>query len=283
MSGSRETSRLARSWFRRRPTGDGAFHTASLLWLAGIALLTVPMVTLVDVSVARSFRTRPIPSELADFLELTRVLSHGGGIFLILLGIGLMFPANRWHIPRLAAISMGAGAVATIAKMFVLRPRPDGLNLDIATYDSAWLWAFDWNLEQVATFDASTRAFPSGNMATAVALSVGLWVVLPRGRWLFAFLCTGALIQRLHTGTHFLSDLFGGAAFGLLWAYVCFHPKLLGSVFDQMESDQNRRRRRRREPIQSEEPMIADDDTPNIITLPGVAENREPDQERKVA
>jgi membrane-associated phospholipid phosphatase len=132
---------------------------------------------------------------------------------------------------------MGGGAVATLAKMFVLRPRPNGLNLQGGAYDHAWLWVFDWELDQVATFDAGTRAFPSGSIATAIAFTVGLWLVFPRGRWLFAALCFGAFLQRLYSGSHFLSDLIGGAAFGLIWAYACFHPRLLGRVFDEMETD----------------------------------------------
>lgn len=220
------------------------FRPSTLLWMAGIATLMVPMLTLVDIPTARWFASDPLPRELADILDLSRVFSHGSGVFMILLGLILMAPKRRWYVPRLAALAMGGGAVATITKMFVLRPRPSGLNLDVGAHDYAWLWAFDWTLEQVATFDANTRAFPSGNVATAIALSVGLWCVLPRGRWLFLTLCLGAVLQRLSCGAHFVSDLFGGAGCGLLWAYVCFHPKLLGNVFDKLEPEIYPRRRR---------------------------------------
>ena len=219
------------------------YRTSTLLWLAGFALLSVPMVTLIDVPVARWFATKPFSREVVEALEMMRLFSHGWGVFLVLLAIGLFSPIHRWHVPRLAALAMGGGAIATLAKMFVLRPRPSRLNLDVSSsYDSAWLWAFDWNLEQVAAFDASTRAFPSGNMATATAFVVGLWVVLPRGRWLFVIVCGGALLQGLTKGSHFLSDLLGGAAFGLLWAFACLHPRLLGSIFDKMEPEKHRRR-----------------------------------------
>ncbi len=244
MQAESDSTRNTISIFRRQRPSDGTFHTVSLMWLAGITLLLVPMVTLIDVPIARWFSSNPLPRDVANILELARVLSHGGGIFFVLVGVMLMAPTRRWHVPRLAALAMGGGAVATIAKMFVLRPRPNGLNLQAATYDSAWLWAFDWNLEQVATFDASTRAFPSGSIATAIAFTVGLWCVLPRGRWLFAALCLGAFLQRLHCGSHFLSDLFGGAAFGLLWAYACFSPRLLGRVFDEMEPGKSRQKRK---------------------------------------
>ena len=209
-------------------------------------LLTVPMVTLVDVPVARWFSDKPLARELEDALNLMQVVSHGSGIALIFVAIFLMAPHKRWQLPRLATLAMGAGAVATLAKMFVLRPRPNGLNLDAAHYDSAWLWAFDWNLSQVAAYDASTRAFPSGNVATAVALTVGLWVAIPRGRWLFVFICVGTVLQRLSCEAHFVSDLCGGIAFGLLWAYACMHPKFLGSVFDKMQPEKHRRAREQR-------------------------------------
>ncbi|NND97580.1 MAG: phosphatase PAP2 family protein [Pirellulaceae bacterium] len=236
-------SRPTFSMFGGKPNNEGTlYRTATLLWLAGIALLSVPMVTLVDVPIARWFASEPMAQEAGNILDMMRLFSHGWGIFLVLSAIALMAPQHRWFVPRLAVLAMGGGAVATVAKMFVLRPRPNGLNLEIASYDSAWLWAFDWDLEQVAAFDASTRAFPSGNMATVIAFTVGLWVILPRGRWLFTIICMGTLLQRLYCGSHFLSDLFGGSAFGLLWAYTCLHPRLLGSLFDKLEPERNSRR-----------------------------------------
>ena len=237
------------------PTSPSAsIRTSVLLCFAGMLLLSVPMVTLIDIPVARWFATDPLPREFRNALELMRVFSHGSGVFLVLFGIFLMAPQCRWHVPRLATLAIGAGAIATLAKMLVLRPRPTGLNLDVASIDSAWLWAFDWTLSQVATFDASTRAFPSGNMATAMALTVGLWAVLPRGRMLFAMICMGTVLQRLACSAHFPSDILGGAAFGLIWAFVCYHPKLLGNLFDKMQPESEPRRGarlRRQQPSES--------------------------------
>ena len=220
------------------------FRVASLLWLAGISLLVVPMASLVDVPVARWFSHDPLAREVGDALDLSLVYAHGSGIFLILIAIILLAPNRRWHVPRLATLAMGSGAVATLAKMFILRPRPNTLKLETATYDYAWIWSFDGTLSKVADFDASTRAFPSAYLATATALTVGLWVVLPRGRWLFAALCAGTMLQRLHCGAHFVSDLFGSAAVGLGWSYICYHPRLMGTLFDKMEPEKNPRRRR---------------------------------------
>jgi len=241
-----------------QPHGDPqqlSLRLNALLWLAGMLMLSVPMMTLLDITAARWFATDPLPRELFNALELMRVFSHASGVSLVLFGIFLMAPNCRWHLPRLATLAIGAGAVATLAKMFVLRPRPTGLNLDVASIDTAWLWAFDWSLSQVAAFDASTRAFPSGNMATAMALTVGLWIVLPKGRLLFATICLGTVMQRMACGAHFPSDILGGAAFGCLWAYACYHPKILGNLFDKMqpEFEPKRRHRRRTENVGSDE------------------------------
>ncbi|QDT04087.1 PAP2 superfamily protein [Rubripirellula lacrimiformis] len=222
------------------------FRMASLLWMAGITLLMVPMATLVDVSISRWFSHDPLPKEIAEVLDLSSYYAHGAGVFLILLGVIVLAPQRRWYVPRLATLAMGSGAVATLTKMFVLRMRPNSLNLDAAGFDYAWVWSFDWKLDHIANFDASMRAFPSASLATATALTAGLWVVLPLGRWLFVMICIGTMLQRLACGAHFVSDLFGSASIGLAWAFVCFHPSLLGSLFDKMEPDRSPRRRRRR-------------------------------------
>ncbi|MGB0597399.1 MAG: phosphatase PAP2 family protein [Rubripirellula sp.] len=220
-----------------------SFRLIGLLWMAGICLLMVPVATLVDIPVARWFSHNRLPKEIADSLEISLLYSHGIGIFLIFVSILLLAPRRRWYVPRLVALALGAGAVATLTKTFVLRPRPSTVNLDLVSYDYAWIWSFDWTLSQVATFDASTRSFPSANLATATALTVGLWAVLPRGRWLFTVICVGTMLHRLHSNTQFLSDLFGSAAVGLSWAYVCYHPKLMGSLFERMESDRRSQQR----------------------------------------
>lgn len=220
------------------------FRLSSLFALGIMLLLCVPIATLIDVPVARWFAKDPLPREVYNAVELMRVFSHGSGIFLVLFGIFLMAPRCRWQLPRLVTLAVGAGAFATLGRIFVLRPRPTGFNLDVASMDSAWLWAFDWTLSQVATFDASTRAFPSGNMATATALTIGLWMVLPSGRILFGLMCFGTVLQRLACGAHFPSDLFGGGAFGVFWAFICYHPKLLGNLFDKMQPESEPRRLR---------------------------------------
>ncbi|QDV64566.1 phosphatase PAP2 family protein [Crateriforma conspicua] len=226
--------------------GEGFYRPGTLLWLSAFLFLLVPLLTLADVPIARYVANTRWSSDFQSALDLTLVFSHGIGVFLVLVGIMLMAPGKRWQVPRLATLALGGGSVAMMAKLFVLRPKPHALNLDLATTDYAWLWAFDWDLDQIATFAAQTRAFPSGKVATATALIVGLWVILPRGRWLFFIIGAGQLLQPLLSGAHFFTDGIGGVAFGLLWGYVCFSPNLLGSVFDRFAPESHQRLRRRK-------------------------------------
>jgi len=158
-------------------------------------------------------------------------------VFVIVVAIMLFARRSRWRVPRLTTLAMGAGAVATLAKMVVLRPRPNSLVLDATTYDYAWVWSFDPTLQYIASFDAATRAFPSASLATATALTAGLWVIVPKARGVFVAFCIATMLQRLASGAHFVSDLFGSASVGLGWAWVCFHPRLLGRSFDKLESE----------------------------------------------
>ena len=225
-------------------TDDAAtlYRPITLVYMAAMILLMVPLLTLIDVTIAQFFQSSPLPRDLDSALELSLVFSHGTGVFFVLLTIMLLAPRLRWQVPRLATLALGGGALATITKMFVLRPRPSSVNLEYVGNESAWLWAFDWDLSEIAAFEASTRAFPSANVVTATALTIGLWIMLPRGRVMFASIWIGVLLQRLNSGNHFLSDVCGGVAIGLLWSFVCYHPKLMGTLFDRMAPEPKRRR-----------------------------------------
>jgi len=213
------------------------FKLGTLLWFAAITLLLVPMATLLDIPIAKWFANEPLPQWFGWILKGLLYYAHGTGITLILVGLLVFAPASRWHIPRLAVLAAGGGAISTLTKMFILRPRPHSLPLSNANNDHAWIWSFDWTLSHIADFETSSRAFPSAYLATATALTVGLWTLYPRAKWVFSALCFGTLLQRLYCGSHFLSDLFGSAAIGLSWSYVCYHPSLMGSLFEKLESD----------------------------------------------
>ena len=242
---SNEPRRLHAMHHRPSHAEAARFRLGTLLWFAAITLLLVPMATLLDIPIAKWFAEEPLPSWIGLTLEGLLFYAHGTGITLIFVALLIFAPSKRWHIPRLAVLAAGGGAISTLTKMFVLRPRPNSLMLSSATNDHAWIWSFDWTLSHVIDFEPSSRAFPSAYLATAAALTVGLWTLYPKARWIFATLCFGTLMQRLYCGSHFLSDLFGSAAIGLWWTYVCYHPSLMGSLFEKLESDEATEKRSR--------------------------------------
>lgn len=206
-----------------------------LLLATLLAAALVPVSTLFDVSVSRWLGGRPMPGDLSKTIELTEVYAHGIGVIITLMLIIYLAPRKRWCIPRLATLAFGSGAVAMVVKMFVLRGRPNRLNLNTAPYDAAWRWSFDWTLENVAIFDSSMRSFPSGHTAIATGLTIGLCLLFPRGRVMFALLLGLSMTERMTSYAHFASDLMGGLAIGLFWTYICLSPRFLGALFDHIE------------------------------------------------
>lgn len=209
----------------------------------------VPVSTLFDVSISRWFLQQNLPGDFVKSIELAEFYSHGIGVLFIILLAFRMAPQRRWCLPRLATLAFGAGAVAELVKAFVLRSRPSNLNLEIASYDAAWRWTFDWSLEHVAAFSSGVRSFPSGHAAIATGLSIGLCLMFPRGRLIFLLFLALAMLQRLACFAHFTSDLMGGLALGLIWTYICLSPHLLGALFDKIEPE-GAGFERKRKPVQ---------------------------------
>ena len=126
--------------------------------------------------------------------------------------------------------------------------------------DSAWIWSFGWTLNHISDLNQA-RSLSKLTPATATALTVGLWTLYPRGKMLFATLCLGTLMQRIYCGSHFLSDLCGSAAIGLWWSYVCYHPRLMGSMFEKLESDYDTKAKRKIPPAS----LNPESDPPDLL------------------
>lgn len=243
-----------------------------LLALASfVTALLVPLAVPLDVAVAQWWYADPLPGDFARAIELTEVFAHGIGVGYVLLGCFFLVPTVRAYLPRIAALAFGAGAVATLVKVFVIRERPRAaLNLETLRWDASWNFHFDPLLERVTVFDATWRSFPSGHTATAVGLAIGLVLLFPRGRYFFISIAGIAIVQRVAGGAHFVSDVVCGLAIGFAWSFVCLHPLLLGALFRPMESDSEQRRVQRYEPRDAVEEMSAKDisDSPRPTGVP---------------
>ena len=182
--------------------------------------------TELDESAAKGLHTRLVDN---DFVEavMTAVSFTGKPIFLTALvglpALWLWRRGARKLVAFLMVVSLGGGAIDTVVKVAVGRPRP----------------SFD---EPIAT--AFGNSFPSGHsMSSLVCYGALLLVFLPliAARWRMIVIVATALwvfaigFSRLALGVHFISDVLGGYVLGAAW--------LVGSVaaFEVWRAERGRR------------------------------------------
>lgn len=132
----------------------------------------------------------------------------GGGYFLesfalLLLSSGYLLRVEHLkHAGWLSAYAIGlSGSIAFCLKILFGRARP---SLGLSP------WAFIG-----PTFFYRYQSFPSGHATITFALAATLSRLWPRARWPF-FLGAGVIaLSRVLTGSHFPSDVFGGALLGI--------------------------------------------------------------------
>ena len=76
-------------------------------------------------------------------------------------------------------------------------------------------------------FNADFGSFPSGHATFIFSFIVGLWILFPKYRWLYALLAFLVIAAQLLQYFHFTSDLIAGAILGTFVAvYSCKHYKV---------------------------------------------------------
>ena len=160
----------------------------------------------------------------------TEPFGHGVGVLLVLIAVHQLDPRRRYAIPRLLAMSLGAGLAANVVKLVIARARPFNFNFEGGVADTFGEWF------PVLSGGTTNQSFPSAHTATAVGLAVGLIWIYPRGRWLFVTLAMMVACQRVESGYHYLSDTVIGAGIGLFVAMACLNDRRLAAWFGQLES-----------------------------------------------
>jgi membrane-associated phospholipid phosphatase len=200
------------------------------LWASGGLLLVSAAVLPLDAPFARWCAQIEWPAAFEKLLLLSEVFGHAIGILVIGLLVFQLDPVRRWAAPRLVFTALGAGVVADVVKLFIARARPRHCELEKCAWD------------MVAGFLApgsagiSHQSFPSGHAAAAVALAFALVALYPRGRSIFFSLAVLASVQRLVEGSHYLTDIFVGAAIGALVAALCLEVGPVATLFDRRET-----------------------------------------------
>jgi len=195
----------------------------------------VPVAFAADLAVTSFCRAGSLPGDVRKLVILAEVFGHGVGVGCVLLTVVVLDRARLRALPRLIACAYGAGLVANIGKLIVIRARPRQNQ-----FDSVWETFQGWfplftSVSLDKALESNLQSFPSAHTATAAGLAVALGVLYPRGRWLFAFFAALAAMQRIQVTAHFLSDVIAGAAIGCLVAALCYSRLALGRWFDRIE------------------------------------------------
>ncbi len=151
---------------------------------------------------------------LIRFFSPAEAYGHGIGLIFVILAIYQLDPRRRWALVRLAAMTLGAGLMADVAKLAVLRTRPHEFNFQGGVWDTFGRWLPLWHGL------SGQQSMPSGHTALAVGLALGLAWLYPRGRWLFPGMAVLVACQRITGGAHYLSDTLVGASLGCLSAAI---------------------------------------------------------------
>ncbi len=206
-----------------------------LYLLALIFTLLFAVALVVDLPVLAFCRGGRLPGDLRKLIEFAEVFAHGIGVGFIVLTVLVLDRARRRRLPRLLACAYGSGLMANVVKLTVARARPRNSEFQ-SVWDSfvGWCpWLTSAGVHE--PFDSSFQSLPSAHTATAVGFAIGLSVLYPQGRWLFACFAVLAAMQRVVSNAHFVSDTFAGAAVGCLFAAFCLDRRGLGRLFDRME------------------------------------------------
>jgi len=212
------------------PHPRAAFGRTWLITTA-IALACVGGIALaIDLDVARWCKAGHVPKELMRFLNFSEVCGHGIGVATLLLTAAVLdrslggrdalpsfagLPVSRDFV-RMVSTTFAGGIMANLIKeTLVDRVRPRAADLMAAA--SALATFGDSATDSIANH-SDANSFPSGHAATAAGFAAALAWKYPRGRWLFAMLAVSAAAQRVASSAHFPSDVFFGAALGLVGA-----------------------------------------------------------------
>ena len=203
--------------------------------LAAFAMLLLAAAVLpFDLFLSNAIRGDWIGGDLKRLILLAEVYAHGTGVAMILLTIFVLDRSARRSLLRLGLCAFGAGMLANIMKLYVARIRPHSLPEGATLSDTfVGFLPLVWGVDM--PYGHALQSLPSGHTATAVGLAIGMSRIYPHGRWLFATFAGLAALQRIVVGAHYPSDVFCGAAIGIVIAGAMIDARLAGSWLARFE------------------------------------------------
>jgi len=190
-----------------------AFSCAALvLTFAGMWEWDVPLTRFVR-SLYPPVGSAPNPW-LVQFSDIGDRLGKGESLVilsLVLLAVGYGLKHQQWKdAGRQSLIAHGLAAVsANILKHAIGRPRPKFMHAG--------------NIEFSPAGGSGWDSFPSGHAAAAITVATVLATKFPRARWPILAAAVAIAASRILRGSHYLTDVAGGAALGCVIGVIAAH------------------------------------------------------------
>lgn len=207
------------------------------LW-ASAALIALTIVALpFDLTLSNWVRQNHIRGDLERLIHLGEVFGYGLSVLFIAITAAAI-DVRGWRImPRILLGAFGSGIVADLGKLILARWRPNADFEPQGVRDSFISWLpWIWPDRLPGVWNRGYASFPSGHSATAVGLALALSIFYPKGTWWFLVLAGLAMLQRLESRAHYLSDTLAGAAVACLVTALLLHSRWLERWLRKLET-----------------------------------------------
>lgn len=207
------------------------------LWASAVLIVLTICAFPFDLTITNWVKQNHIRGDLERLIMLCEVFGYGLTVLFVVI-TAAWIDVRGWRVaPRLMLGAFGSGLVADVGKIVVARWRPNADFQPTGVRDTfiSWLpWVWPDGLP--TAWNRGYASFPSGHSATAVGLALALSIFYPKATWWFFFLAGMALLQRVESRAHYLSDTLAGAAVACLVTALLLHSRWLESRLRKLET-----------------------------------------------